>query len=619
MKLKFVIASCGVLLFSIISFAQTQDSIKTYQLSNVDVVARKNIQPTDRFSSGTNYESSLFDKNGFGTLRRGVSFTQDLYVEGFKRSDIKVVVDGEQYHNACPNRMDVASTRINPLEMDVVDLSKSCCVVNAGIYGKVEYHRSPISDQFKIKSFALINAGASNDYDLGANLDFLNSNLSIRFAQGNPYKTAESKSFTDLYSYKENFKYTYGNVGLRHQIKDWQIGASFAISEDISFPYLQMDEKHSKIYSGFVSFKENKLYFNYTDHLMNNTLRKSTMFMESDAKNLTVGLTGKYYELVYRKWNADNVISMMNNSIANNQMPGVNQINGIASYGFDVLPIKLSVKGGAQYFIVGDEDRIDFYTSLYGNVDKNNFYLIAAFNAHSVAEISNDFVSTISAEVATDAPEAEQLYIAIERLGTNPNWSGNPTLQQPIKISLRTSLMYKFLSVEVFANHIHDYVNVVKKPITNKSVMTYENINANIMGINAGVDLKYIESSLSYLYGENLTNSGVLSEINPLSVTTSIRAPQFYGIKLSAVHHYENSMKRVVAALNESTSAAWNTIALNVSYSISNLVLNFEVDNLLNHNYTRHLSYTRNPFSSQTKVYDPGRTFRFTIYYDKLF
>lgn len=41
MKLKFVIASCGVLLFSIISFAQTQDSIKTYQLSNVDVVARK--------------------------------------------------------------------------------------------------------------------------------------------------------------------------------------------------------------------------------------------------------------------------------------------------------------------------------------------------------------------------------------------------------------------------------------------------------------------------------------------------------------------------------------------------------------------------------------------------
>ena len=295
-------------------------------------------------------------------------------------------------------------------------------------------------------------------------------------------------------------------------------------------------------------------------------------------------------------------------------MPGVNQINGIASYGFDVLPIKLSVKGGAQYFIVGDEDRIDFYTSLYGNVDKNNFYLIAAFNAHSVAEISNDFVSTISAEVATDAPEAEQLYIAIERLGTNPNWSGNPTLQQPIKISLRTSFIFKFFTIEAFANHIHDYVNVVKKPITNKSVMTYENINANIMGINAGVDLKYIESSLSYLYGENLTNSDVLTEINPLSITTSLLAPQFYGIKLSAVHHYENSMKRVVAALNESTSAAWNTIALNVSYSISNLVLNFEVDNLLNHNYTRHLSYTRNPFSSQTKVYDPGRTFRSVSY-----
>ena len=187
MKIKFVITACIVVLSLIQSKAQTQDSIRTYNLPSVEVVARKNIQPSDKFSYGTNYESSLFNKNGFNTLRRGTNYTQDLYVEGFKRSDIKVVIDGEQYHNACPNRMDVAASRINPLEMDYVDLSKSGSVNNSGIYGKIEYHRSPISNNLKVKSFGMINTGASNDYDLGATLDVLNTNLSVRYSQGTPY------------------------------------------------------------------------------------------------------------------------------------------------------------------------------------------------------------------------------------------------------------------------------------------------------------------------------------------------------------------------------------------------------------------------------------------------
>lgn len=310
---------------------------------------------------------------------------------------------------------------------------------------------------------------------------------------------------------------------------------------------------------------------------------------------------------------------MMTNSIANNQMPNINQVGGVVTHSFDIMPIKLSLKSGAQYFILGDEDRLNFYNLLYANTDKNNFYITAALNAHSIAQISNDFISTISAEVATEAPETEQLYIAIERLGANPNWSGNPALKQPVKISLRTSFEYKFFSIEGFANHVSNYVNVVKKPITGKAVMTYENINANIMGINAGVDFKFLQSNLSFLYGENLSNSSALSEISPLTVTTTLNAPEFLGIKLSATHRYENAMKRIDPLLKELTSAAWNTVAANISYRLRNLVLNFEIDNLLNHNFSRHLSYARNPFSNQTKVFDPGRTFRFTVYFDNVF
>ena len=126
MKIKFVITVCIVVLSLIQSKAQTQDSIKTYNLPSVEVVARKNSQPSDKFYYGTNYESSLFNKNGFNTLRRGANYTQDLYVEGFKRSDIKVVIDGDISRSSG----ELAGTR--DVEGALVDGKSECCGLRSG-------------------------------------------------------------------------------------------------------------------------------------------------------------------------------------------------------------------------------------------------------------------------------------------------------------------------------------------------------------------------------------------------------------------------------------------------------------------------------------------------------
>jgi iron complex outermembrane recepter protein len=612
--------SCIILLLPLY-LIKPQDSVRTYYLSPVEIIAKKEINLLDNHKYGTDYNSDLFDRNGLSMVRRGAGFTQDIYSEGFKRGDVKIVIDGEHYHTACPNRMDAPAIRVNPLEMQSVDLTKSAGLLSTGIYGKIEYHRADLEEQRRLKTFLTGNTGAQNDFDAAVSLDGYKTNAVFRVSRGTPYKTADGKKFSELYGYKDNFHYTFGSAGIRHQSGNIHLGTSFTYGENISFPYLQMDEMHSKVFSAFVGFKGHKAYFNYTDHLMNNTLRLSPMFMETDAKNYTLGITGNFYEIVYRYWNADNIIKnpMMNIDIANKLMPEVNQLSAAGSKDIHLFGnFSLVVKGGLQYFRVGDESRMEFYKTLYPDAEETRIYLSAGLNFNYTHQFAKDVVLFLSAEGAAESPEAEQLYIAVQRPMTNPDWAGNPTLKQPLKASLRAAIDYKFIRLEGYANYVTNYVNVVKRQAM-KSHLTYDNIDAALLGINASAVLPYFETYISSLYGENTTNSSPLAEITPLAVKSKLNLPDIFDLKVFFTHKYENVQKRIDIELNELASAAWNSFGAGVRYRYANLSFDFEVENLLNHNYSRHLSYTRSPFASGVKVYDPGRTFRLTLYYDSIF
>lgn len=616
MRTKFLILTLIIPVVLPVSFILPQDSVKTYTLPSVEIVAKKEINLYDNHKYGLDYNSNLLDKNGFSVVRRGTNFTQDVYSEGFKRGDVKVVIDGEQYHNACPNRMDSPASRINPLEMKSVDLSKSSATLNSGIYGKVQYHRADLNESFRVKSFFIGNIGAQNDMDLSTSIEDYKTNLVLRYSTGKPYQNGDGKKFNELYGYKDNFKYNFGSGSIRHNADDFSAGTSFTFSENVSFPYLMMDEIRSKVFTGFFEYKGNKAYFNYTDHLMNNSLRTSAMFMESEAKNFTAGITGSFYEVVYRHWNADNVIKnpMMNVNIVNKQLPEITQLSAAGSEKFEIGFLNVAAKAGVQYFSAGDNSRMNFYKTIFPDPKDNRFFISAGLNASYSSQLTDDLLIFISAEGAAEAPEAEQLFIAVQRPMTNPDWSGNPTLDQPVRSGLRTSFDYKFIHLEGFANYVFNYVETIKMSAM-KNYLTYDNIEAALFGVNLSATFSFLETSLSYLYGENLSASTALSEISPLSVTSKVIFPEFSGINLYASHRYENSQKRINNQLNEIPSASWNILGIGAGYKYSNLNITFEVDNLLDHNYSRHLSYTRNPFSSGAKVYEPGRTFRLTLYY----
>ena len=620
MKRLFIFTLC---IGSSFIYAQSYDSIKTYQLPAVEVISKKAIPFVDKYEYGTDYSSTILNKNGYSLIRRGLNFTQDLYVEGFKRGDVRVVIDGEQYHNACPNRMDAPATRLNILDMSEVELSKSSSLINSGLYGKVEYRRSKLEDLMRLKTILAGNFGAQNDYDASLSAEAYYSNLSIRYSSGTPYENGDTKTFKDLYGYKDNYRYSYLNTSFRQSLPDYNLefGGSFTQAKDISFPYLQMDERNSKVFSGFASFKGNKLYFNFTEHLMNNGLRSNypNMKMETLAKNFTAGLTGSFYEFIYRNWNADNFISMPRHYVPNKLMPNVDQFSLNLATDYSFGQISTFIKGGAQYFRYKDGSRNDFYKELFTDAKDNRIFVSAGLIGTYSSQLTQELILSFSAEVATDAPEAEQLYTAVKRPMTNPDWSGNPTLNQPIRGTLRTSLSYDFIRLELFGNYVNNYIDVVKKMKTMKPAMTYENVNALIAGTNITFSYKWIESNLTYLWGENYDSKKPLAEIAPLSVFTTIRTPELSGFRFTLSHRYENAQTRINEDLKEYKTAAWNSVGLGIEYSYNFLTFSLQVFNLLNHNYVKYLSYSRNPFSAGIPVYEPGRSINFSVSMNKLF
>ncbi|MEJ2506250.1 MAG: hypothetical protein P8Y81_08295, partial [Ignavibacteriaceae bacterium] len=354
-------------------FAQTNDSVKVYLLSPVEVIAKSTALTQTFLSTEKDNLDNLLNTNGFNIIRKGTFFAQDIYGDGLKRNDIEVTIDGERYQCACPNRMDAPMSRVNPLEISEVEMDKNSAALQCGLGGKINFVRQDLSESIRIKTSLSSVIGHSESYDGAASIDGYKQRFSLRYSTGLPYENADSKTFKDMYSYKENFRYKLAEFSYNGEQDDLGYGGGITYTENVSMPYLQMDERSNRVYNGHISYKANKLYFNYTSHLMNNGLRNSTMNMETDAKNFTVGLTGKHYDLYYRKWTADNTIITPMMTINNNLIPEVSQLFASASYDWAFSVFYLNAKAGLVYNKAG-EDNLASYKLLDADASDNSFF-----------------------------------------------------------------------------------------------------------------------------------------------------------------------------------------------------------------------------------------------------
>jgi len=606
-----------VLLFFVNNmFAQVKDSVYNYTLTPIEVTAKRNIMAGANFDPSKDRLSGIFESNGFALIRKGVFFAQDVYSDGLKKADINVVVENERYHTACPNRMDSPLIRVNPLEVESIELNKTNGNLLSGLGGVVNFTRVKPSEDLHFKTGISGSLGASENIDAAFKVDGFSNSATFRYSTGTPYEDAEGRSYTDLYEYIDNFNYSLFETSFLGETGKIKYGGSYIDTKDVSFPYLMMDERVNSVYSAFFSYSNNKIYFNYTDHLMDNRLRVSKTTMTTSAKNLTIGLVGKHYEVYYRNWDSDN--RFFNNiglNINNRLMPNTKIFSAVAQHEITISKIRVYGKLGIANQSMNDSGRENFYEWYYNVGNYSRWFPLFGISAEYTGTIAGSIGYGVMLEGAGEIPSLEELYIAVEKPGQKPNWSGNPNLSQPIKGGVRGMLAYKNLSMEIYYSQIWNYVNLTKFTSSTGVVQTYKNVEAQLIGTNINFNSTYLDLGISYTYGQNLTHDTPLAEIRPLEINGKIRSPKYFNTLLYVAFIYEAEQNRVDKILTEDITPSWYKMDIGVKYEFQNLLLRLEFENITNQLYYKHLSYSRNPFATGTKVFEPGRRVYLSLSY----
>jgi iron complex outermembrane receptor protein len=598
-------------------FSQNSDSVKIYYLDAVNVYAHKQNISSSEFPVDKDQLGSVLELGGFSIIRKGVFLAQDVYADGLKKGDIPIIVDGERYHNACPMRMDAPISRVNPLEVESIELCKSSCNLHSGLGGVVKINRSNPEENFNFRGSVTQSAGSLEATDLTLRVEKFNNRLSFRYAKGIPYNRADGSSFKDLYNYRDNIDFIFCEAGFNGLAGDWEYNLSFMYSGDITFPYLQMDERMSKVYNASLAYKDLKLYVNYTDHLMDNGLRVSNMTMTNDTENLTIGITSENYELFYRYWNAENSITPPNPMMQtiNNMMPQVSLYSSRYHYAFKFVGLDISAKAGLNYFHIGNEKSLDFISAVHNGAKNDIFYPTLGLSISDAFLIADKFAISGMIDFAAEAPEAEVLFVNVKKMMNNPWWVGNPTLIQPMRTTLRTSISTDLMNVEFFGSYVFNYIYMNKTAIGSQMYLTYSNINALLAGIDLNFSYDMFDIAATYTYGNNETNNTPLIEIIPLQVITKVITPAINEFKFYLKHTYQNVQPRIDENLFETRSTAWNKLDIGLTGKLMNIILSIDVENVLNHNFSKQHSYVRDPFASNYRVYEPGRFVRVNLRY----
>lgn len=597
------------------------DSIRVYWMDPIEITASL-VSPSfhEPFPLKKDDLGKVLEYGGFSVIRKGTFLAQDVAADGFKKGDINIVVDGERYHSACPNRMDASLSRINPMEMVSVELIKSAAGLQSGIGGSVVFHRSKPTEDITVRSGLSVSGGASREVDAAISAEKNRHRISTRYSAGTPYKDPDGKGFTELYGYKTEKPFRLGEISFLGSSEGIGYGASFTYTENIPFAYLQMDERYNRVGSVFAAFAGVKAYVNFTSHLMNNGLRTGTSVMETDAKNFTAGITGKNFEAYYRHWTADNFILMpmgaMTTLITNTALPDISLYGGVYQHTVKILAIQLSAKLGAAAHKLGNTSVLEYYRAAHPSAERSTFFPVASLSAGYSMLLTDELAGGLLVEGAVEPPETEALFIAIRRPAGKPQWVGNPDLRGPSRVTARFALSHSYARLEAYTTYVSNYVNPAKTRVSSVNYQTFANINAHIAGMNFSLYHPYAEILASYIYGNNQSAGLPLSEILPLRVSTKIKMPEFYGVRFSLTHTYAGRQGRIDALLGEAVSQVWHRLDASVSASIAGIGISLDAENITNNRYVSHLSYLRDPYAAGVRVVEPGFTAKLNMRYE---
>jgi len=586
---------------------------------------------------------------------RKAGTANDLYIRGFAKDNINVLIDGSKIYGACPNRMDppsfhVSSPQIESIVIkegpfDVENAGSLAAVVNVktkdpkegiggevgGTYGSWSYRTGYVWGNVGNK-FIKVLVGASNQYS-------------------KPYESGEGKKVTKYAEYLTpaglaKYKDQYINDKAFNIDRVWtkllitpndnaeiKLSYAFENARNVLYPALKMDALYDRTNRFNTDFKLKdiglnfSIYYNEVKHDMRDTFRttagsnsysmktyaESKMFGTKLSKdlnlfglNMTVGI-----DTYLRNWKADNE---QNGSENKGMIPDVN-IKDIGLFVKSSKDIeKWTISGGLRYDYTYSKADPNSMSPNNKNlfISKNGYkfsntdnyvsgYAIAKYNINKKDNVYVGFGSTVR------VPDPEERFISLGKLNTGFPWYGNPDLKptrnNEIDAGFEAFPMNNIgIKGNIFYSMLQDYIYLYKTG----NDTTYKNINAAIYGgdINGFVainDKISTELGLAYQVGRKTDKKGLykdsdLVEIPPLKARLAVKYDDrtFYGL-IEGI--YSAKQSKVDSDLKEQETGSWFIVNVKAGYTYLNrLFVGVGIDNVFDKFYYNYLSYVRDPF-----------------------
>lgn len=560
---------------------------------------------------------------GLHVVRRGPSLSADLNADGFRRADLPATVDGERYHCACPNRMDPPTTLALPIELASVTWDRTSAAPTAGLAGELALERRAPSSEWRVRGGIEGGAGVTSEGSATASLEGRGQRVALRAAGGRSYRDARERSFGELYGYREtDVKWSQSDLSWHAALGRATAHAQVSRTEDVPYAYLQMDERENIVWNGSLAWAGAKLYANRSQHLMDNGLRRATMGMSTAADQFTAGATGTWRgfegETFLRHWNASNTIATSMSRVENAMIPRYRQWSAGLARRFGAGETRVHTRLALTQAWISDRSRMSVYRTFDPGASSEAWFVPFALGVDRTWAASGRMGAGLSAELASEAPTAEQLFITVRRpmmMGTRkPDWTGSPSLRAPVRASLRGEWRSSLARLELGGSYVDAYVLPFARRSGTTSAVTYVNTDVALATARADGRMGVFEWSTSYTLGWNLDGDRALAEAPPFLASLVARPSLGHGLRALVRFEAAGAQRRVDTTLMELPTAAWGRADLGIDWiPTARTRFALEVDNVTNALYAEHLSYARDPFSAGVRVQEPGRSVRLLV------
>lgn len=615
---------------------------------------------------------------GLSLVRKG-SMSNDVVLRGLGGDDLSVTLDGRKIYCACSNRMDPPLSHATAETAERVEIAAGPFSLKRS--GALGGHINIVSAPIEPGSHGAfdLSYGSYRQNNHSAWLSQTKGDLGLKFQggylSGDPYETGSGRAVTEL---------PQGMVAYLPQYLDatayeaWHFGAEVEWSFDddsrirfnalrredeaLLFPGLKMDADSTETTQLGLRYLRDApagpfesyaldLFYNDTDHLMTDQRRVSSqygmgmvprpafvldrgyfMLTDADASNWGLNFDGEIEtnrfgrwsvgaEIGQRFWESDNVIL----NIKNAMLPDVRATSmGVYAQGAYDFKSPWSAEIGlrADHFESQARGDTGLLRARQGTDRDFRQTVPSAFVSFRYQWTEQAALFGGLGSVAR-TPNPQELYIQVDKPGTNPDWLGNPRLKAPRATELTSGIEWIDESFELRVRVFHTWLDDYIYPVDSGGLQSFDNLDARLYGVECSVRHDFSDSwsahaGLAWQRGikKSNTRDDDLAEIPPLRAQLAIQYENAKTVvRLEA--RASDQQDHIDESLNETSLDEWATLSAYLRRQLDDhWTLAVAVENLFDKDYAMHNAQVRNPFSAFTVVNEPGRILKASLSYE---